>query len=171
MHAFFDQMVYHLAENGFIELAILGERGNNRWNNAIGLKHVQTPFLLFLVFDGYVSNLLVIMQHAGMVFLLVAIRLDGLHDLHHLCGNGHRRTDGMGSIQRIIQILDVQLNSETGFEITIHHHRRLGVHDGGTSQTAADGLVDEFRISPGLGRKGEGFRNRCDIGCDNDLIG
>ena len=54
-----------------------------------------------------------------MILFFKAVGFQGLHDLHDLAGQGHRRVHCVGGGQGVVQVFDVQLDAEPGFEIAV----------------------------------------------------
>ena len=105
-----------------------------------------------------------------MVFLLISVSLNSLQDLHHLRGDRNRSADSVSRVQSVVQILDVQLNTESGLEVAVHHHRSLGIHNGGSGQTAADRLIYALRVNACLYGEGQSLCDSRDIGSNDDLV-
>ena len=77
----------------------------------------------------------------------------------------------MRGIERVLQILDMQFNTEARFEVTVENHRNLGIHDRGTGQPSLDGVEDRFRLDAGLGGQNKGFRDGRNVEGNDDLVG
>lgn len=80
-----------------------------------------------------------------MVLLAALVVVQPLEDLLNGGGHGDGRADGVGAVQSVVQILDVQVDLEAGLVVAGDHHGSLGVHDSGTGQAAGHCV---------LGRKG-----------------
>ena len=77
----------------------------------------------------------------------------------------------MSGGQRVIEVLDVQVDLEAGLEIAREDHRGFGVHDGGTREAALDGLKDLLRIDARPGGQEHRLRKRRDVERHDDLVG
>ena len=82
-----------------------------------------------------------------MVFLTALMVVQPLENFLHFGGHGNGRTDRVGAVQHIVQVLDVQIDFEAGLVVARNHHGGFGVHDGGACQTALDGLKYQFRVN------------------------
>ena len=76
----------------------------------------------------------------------------------------------MGGIQRIRQIFNVQIDAEARLEVTIHHHRCLGIQHGAARKTTANGLIDQIRINARFGGQRQCFGHGRDVQRHNHLV-
>ena len=76
----------------------------------------------------------------------------------------------MGRVQGIVQILDVEFDSEAGLEVVGHHHGGFRVHHGGACQPAPDCLIDQLRVRAALHRQRQCFRDCGNIDCHDHLV-
>ena len=106
-----------------------------------------------------------------MIRIAHAVHFEGLHHFHH--GRRHRQgnTHAMRRIQHIVQIFDMQVNPETGVEFTVHYQRRFGIKHSAAGQTAADCLINQFRLNAGLSCQYQRFRHGGNINGHNNLVG
>ena len=47
----------------------------------------------------------------------------------------------------------MQVDTETRFEVTVHHHRGFRIQHGTARQTAANSLINQIRIDAGFSRR------------------
>lgn len=71
-----------------------------------------------------------------------------LHHFHDHGGQRQLRAHAVGGIEDIGQILDMQIDTETGFEIAIQHHRRFRVQYGAAGQAGRRGWLDKPFTDP-----------------------
>ena len=76
----------------------------------------------------------------------------------------------MCCIQSVVQILDVKLDTEARLVVAIKHHRCLCIHNGRSSQTTTDCLVNQLRIGASLLSEGQSLCNCCNVDCNYHLV-
>ena len=77
----------------------------------------------------------------------------------------------MAGIENVAEILYVKVDAEAGLEVAGKHHRDLGIHDSGTSESTTNCLIHSFRINSCLLRQGESLSTGCDVDCHDGLVG
>src|SRR6185503_3526015 len=104
-----------------------------------------------------------------MVKIDHAVSLECLQDLHNGRSQGKRHAQFMTGFEYVSNVLDVDAERASGFEIPVEHHRHFRVHNGAAGKSAANCLVDEFGIDPCPGGKHQRFRNCSNVELDDDL--
>ena len=64
----------------------------------------------------------------------------------------------------------MQVNAEAGLKVLIHHHRRFRIHDGRTSQTAANRFKNLLRLNAAHLTHLHCFRQHCDVDRHDGLV-
>src|SRR5699024_6100011 len=81
---------------------------------------------------------LVVGDQGGVVLAAVA---GGGQGGHHLAHGGGEREGGAGLVpggEGVVEVLDVQVEAESGGEVGLQHLLRLLLEDGGSGQSPAD---------------------------------
>ena len=64
----------------------------------------------------------------------------------------------------------MQVDLESGLIVALHHHRAFGIHDRRTSETALNGLENQFWVNTGLLGQGKGLGNSLNVTGHNNLV-
>ena len=70
----------------------------------------------------------------------------------------------------LCRVLLVQPDPKPRLEVTLDHHRRLGVQHGAPRKSAPYGLVDDVRIEAGLAGQHQGLGHGLDVRGDDYLV-
>ena len=105
-----------------------------------------------------------------MILALIPVCLEPLHHFHDSGCERQRRAYIMAGVQRVGQILDVQVDPEARLEIAVHHHRGFGIHDRAAGQTCPDRGIDGLGLDPGLDAQRQRLADRGNVGSHDDLI-
>lgn len=106
-----------------------------------------------------------------MIGVAEAVHLEGLHDFSHGRSERQRRAELVPGIERVVEVFDVQVDSEPGIELPVEHERRLGDPHRAAGQPAADGLIHQFRLHTGLRREDQRLGDGRDVQRHDHLIG
>ena len=120
--------------------------------------------------EHFAGQLLIVLEQGAVVAHAVAILVQDLHHLQHALGQRDRGVNGLGSVNDVVQVLDVQVNTEARLEVLIHHHRRLGVHDGRAGEAALDGFEDLLGLNAAHLAHLQGFGQNRDVDRNDGLV-
>ena len=89
----------------------------------------------------------------------------------HQAGGGQRHSQGLSRQQGVLDVLDMQVHLESGFELALHEGRDLHVQGPAAGHAAANGLIHQLDVDTGFLGQDHGFGDSLEHTGDNDLIG
>ena len=93
-----------------------------------------------------------------------------LENLLHSGRHGYGGTDGVSTVESVVEIFDVQVDFEAGLVVPCDHHGSFGIHDRGAGEAALDCVKDKIGIHARLLGKGQCLSQSLDIAGYNNLI-
>ncbi|SOZ36500.1 hypothetical protein CBM2605_A280091 [Cupriavidus neocaledonicus] len=106
-----------------------------------------------------------------VVLLAQAVGRAGVEQLLRGGGVGQRHAQRLGTLQRQVQVLLVQLDAEARIEGALDHAVAVHFQDARRGETAHQRLAHLGRIGTGLGREQQRFGHGLDVQRDDDLVG
>ena len=86
-------------------------------------------------------------------------------------GDGEVEVVGLGGLDGVIEVLELELGGAAGFEVALDHAEPVFGKDTAGGKAALEGLADFGGVGPTGTSEDESFRNSADGDGDDDLVG